>query len=90
MSKSVRFHYYLIAHSVPLPRDPDTTPLPEAKVVASITVDPMFLGNLNPHKTLTELAGKMGLVDFEITSAEAQDRPGHQLGLPFPRPRKKH
>lgn len=86
----MRFHYYLIAHSVPVPADPDTPPLAEPKVVASITVDPLFIGKLDPHKQLKELAAKMGLVDFAIESAEAQDRPGFQLGLPFPRPRRKH
>jgi hypothetical protein len=82
----MRFNYYLIAHNLPL----DPTPLPEPKVVASITVDPAFIGKLNPHEHLKALAGKMGLLDFTIESAEAQDRPGYQLGLPFPRPRKKH
>lgn len=86
----MRFHYYLIAHTVPSPSDPATPPLPEPKVVASITVDPMFIGKLNPHKQLSDLAAKMGLLDFTIESAEAQDRPGFQLGLPFPRPRRKH
>lgn len=86
----MRYHYYLIAHSMPLPVDHETTPLPEPKVVASITVDPVFLGKIDPYKSLSELASKMGLLDFEITSAEAQDRPGFQLGLSFPRPRGKH
>lgn len=90
MPTNVRFHYYLIAHSAPLPHGAE--PLEKPKVVATITVDPMFIGKLNPRDQLKALADKMGLVDFEITSAEAQDIPGYQLGLPFPegRPRRKH
>lgn len=87
---NVRYHYYLIAHSTPTPHGAE--PLPAPKVVATITVDPVFIGRLNPHDQLKALADKMGLVDFEITSAEAQDIPGFQLGLPFPegRKRRKH
>jgi len=90
MSKRVPFHYYLMAHALPFAADNQSEPLPDPVVVATITVDPAFTRHLNPHKHLTELAAKMGLLDFTIESAEAQDRPGHQLGLPFPRPRRKH
>lgn len=82
--RKVPYTYYLIAHSGPH-RDP--SPLDHPVAVASITCDPRFLGNLNPHKELTAMAGKMLLVDFEVTTAEAQDLPGHQMGLPFPRKR---
>lgn len=88
----VRLNYYLIAHALPITADPTMPALPEPKVVASITVDPLFVGKLDPYKSLKALAGQMGLVDFEITTAEAKDLPGHQLGLPFPpnRQRRKH
>lgn len=82
---SVKFHNYLIAHQDPLNSQPLTTPV----VVATITCDPRFTGKLNPHKELTTFAAKMGLLDFEITTAEAQDQPGHQLSLPFPPQRKR-
>lgn len=84
MPSNVKYNYYLIAHSG---NQHDPTVLPAPVVVATITLDPRFLGNLNPHKELEVLAGKMLLVDFEITSAEAADLPGHQLGLPFPAPK---
>lgn len=86
----VRYNYYLIAHSTPVHKGNE--PLPTPVVVATITVDPVFMGGINPHDQLKTLASKLGLVDFEITSAEAQDLPGHQLGLPFPpnRQRRKH
>lgn len=71
---------YLIAHSLPLEMDPQ----PQAVVVASITLDPMFNKGLETEKALRGLAGRMGLLDFEIVTAEAQFRPGEQLGLPFP------
>ena len=76
-------HYYLIAHREPLYGET----LAEATVVATVTIDPRFMRNLNPHQHLTTLANKMGLIDFEITTADARDLPGHQLGLPFPRQR---
>lgn len=77
----MKYNYYLIAHATPRGEA-----LPAARVVASITIDPVFVGKLNPHTELKTLASKMGLgsVDIEITSAEAHDMPGHQLGLPFP------
>lgn len=84
MPNPVKYNYYLIAHSGNH-HDPVTLPAPV--VVATITLDPRFLGKLNPYKELETLAGKMLLVDFEITSAEAADLPGHQLGLPFPPPK---
>lgn len=90
MGKRVAFHYYLLAHTVPFAENHTSEPLAEPVVVATITVDPRFLRSLNPHKHLTELAAKLGVLDFTIESAESQDRPGYQLGLPFPRPRKKH
>lgn len=79
----MRYHYYLIAQRAPR----EDAPLPTPAVVASITIDPRFVGGLNPHRELHVLAGKMGLIDFEVSTAEAQDLPGHQLGLPFPRRR---
>lgn len=83
--RNVKWHYYLIAHKAPF----DEVPLPDAVVVASVTCDPRFMGKLDPHATMKTFADKMGLVDFEITTSEAQDLPGHQLGLPFPPHRKR-
>ena len=73
-------NYYLIAHNLPLGGEPMDEPL----VVATMTTDPRVCGRINPHKELERLAGKLGLVDFEITTADARDLPGAQLGLPFP------
>ena len=71
---------YLIARTLPLEMDPQ----PDAVVVASITLDPMFTQRIDVHAALQALAGRMGLLDFEVVEAEAQLRPGHQLTLPFP------
>lgn len=81
----MKYHYYLCAQSLPT----DNAPLPEPVVVASFTCDPRFIGGLNPHRELTIIAGKLGLSDFTIDTAEAQDLPGHQFGLPFP-PHRRH
>lgn len=71
---------YLIAHALPL----DDTPQPSPVVVASITADPAYIGSLNPEAQLRVLAGKMGLLDFEIVRSDAQEQPGYQFELPFP------
>lgn len=80
IDETVRWTNYLIAHRHPVYGDP----LPQPVVVAAITCDPRFIGRINPVKELATLAGKMGVLDFEVSTSEAQDRPGHQLGLPFP------
>lgn len=77
---ATKWNMYLVAHN----SIREDAPLPAPVVVATITCDPRFIGSINPHKALTGLAGRMGLVDFEIVNAEALDLPGHQLGLPFP------
>ena len=71
--------FCLIAHALPL----DTDPLPEPMVVATIIADARVTKNLDPHHLLKNLAGKLGLLDYEITSAHAQPLPGHQLHLPL-------
>lgn len=71
--------FCLVAHALPL----DTDPLPEALVVATIIADARVTKNLDPHKLLKGLAGKLGLLDYEITSAHAQALPGYQLHLPL-------
>lgn len=73
-------NYYLIARNLPLGGEPMDEPL----VVATMTTDPRVCGRINPHKEMERLAGKLGLIDFEITTADARDLPGFQLGLPFP------
>jgi hypothetical protein len=78
-------HLYLIAHKAPF----EDEPLPEATVVATITADDRILRNWCPNTMLLQLANRLGLVDFEISTAEARDMPGHQLGLPFPRHRRR-
>jgi hypothetical protein len=73
---------YLVAHTLPLSNDP----LPNSVAVASVTLDPHFIGGLNIDRELRALAGKLGLFDFEVITADAQWRPGagKQLPLPFP------
>jgi len=69
----------IVAHRAPH----DDTPLVSPAVVATLTTDKRFLGALGPYKQLEVLAGKMGLVDFEIISADSAALPGFQLSLPF-------
>lgn len=75
-----KWNMYLMSHNS-LRED---APLPAPAVVVAITCDPRLIGSVNPEKVLQGLAGRFGLVDFEIVSAEALDLPGRQLGLPFP------
>lgn len=75
-----KWNMYLMSHNS-LRED---APLPHPAVVVAITCDPRLIGNVDPRKVLVGLAGRFGLVDFEIVSAEALDLPGRQLGLPFP------
>ena len=73
-------NYYLITHNMPLGGEP----MAEALVVATITTDPRVCGRINPYREMQRLAAKLGLLDYEITTADARDLPGFQLGLPFP------
>ena len=69
----------VIAHRAPH----DDKPLVAPVVVATLTADKRFLGHLTPYKQLEVLAGKMGLVDFEIVSSDSAALPGFQMSLPF-------
>lgn len=73
-------NYFLIAYNEPLGDQPMDEPL----VVATITTDPRVCGKVDPYKQLKILAAKLGLLDYEITTADARTVPGYQPGLPFP------
>lgn len=85
----MKTNLYLVAHRYPFEHVPGTELMLESVVVATITTDKRLLGKLKPEKILTQLAHKMGLLDFEVTASDARDLPGHQLGLPFPTRRKR-
>lgn len=70
----------IIAHQAPHEEQPLSSPV----VVATLTTDKRFVGNLNVHKALANLGAKCGLLDFEIISSDSAALPGHQLALPFP------
>jgi hypothetical protein len=70
---------YLVAHRFSISHDDGI--LPRAEVVASITIDPRFIGRMDADQALRVLAGKMGLTSFDIEDGEVQSRPGMQLEL---------
>lgn len=55
--------------------------LPEPVVAASITTDHAIIKGLDPAKILSDIAGKLGLTNYEITDGREQHVPGHQLNL---------
>lgn len=69
-----------MAHTLPLETQRQATPV----VIASVSTDENFVGNLDVRKHLEALAGKLGLFDFEICYGDPQSRPGEQLSIPFP------
>ena len=71
--------YYLIAHGMIV----DDQPLAEPRVIATITGDHKLLGPVNPHKILTGIAGRLGVVDFEIVHGDPRHVPGYQPPLPL-------
>lgn len=80
---------YLVANKLPLDEDPQ----PRSVVIASITLDPVYTRHIVPVKVLESIAARMGLFEYEITTASAQEAPNNQLQLPFPtliRARKRH
>ena len=71
--------YYLVATATIT----DDHPLAEPVVVATITGDHKILGPTNPVKILTGIAGRLGIVDFEIRHGDPRSVPGYQPQLPL-------
>lgn len=67
----------LIAYALPLEREPLATPI----IVASITTDARF-ARLDVKRELGILAGKLGLMDWDVGEGTGPDMP-HQLVLPL-------